>query len=554
MKTDVKTRLLIILISVSLIPMTILFLYAQTSFSKHYGESILQNNELVKESNVKSLVEFLYRVEYVSNFAYNESIQDILIVDELYANEKVRELKSRFTIELDLLEIKNDIRQISFYVDDSEKYDFTIKESKLIDVDLEDYQHIDLTDNYKYQDIIDLDEEYFLYLREIRNTKDGKYLGKLGIVFYKDAINDIVKEYLDSKQGLIFIKNRQGEIIFTNTDKSIEEIDLNEDYIIDEYSFDENGVYVTFYDNKKVIYEENRKLITTIILLIVLSLLLIITMSNYLTNIFIKPIKKISAAVNKVSQGDYSTRVTIETHDELKELGDNLNLMTEKIDILINEVYSKELHEKQARIAALTAQINPHFLYNTLDMVKSMAELEGVDEIGEIVKALSGMFRYATRTDDLLVPITDEIENVKNYIKIIDARFGQEIKFSFDLDESILDFSIIKLCLQPLVENAVTHGLRGKDGEKRIIIQVEKKEDLVLRIIDNGLGMNQERLKEVNNGLTMNQSTNYESIGLSNINRRLNLYYGQENSISITSEIGVGTTVSINIKDKEVEK
>lgn len=254
--------------------------------------------------------------------------------------------------------------------------------------------------------------------------------------------------------------------------------------------------------------------------------------------------------LSRVRQGDFKVRVPVETGDELGDMGKAFNDMTEEIDRLVNQVYTIQLKEKETAIAALQAQINPHFLYNTLDMIKSMAELYGAYEVGEVIVALSGVFRYATRTESFIVTVCEELDNLQNYMKIVNARFGGKIRYTVEVPQPLMKERIVKVCLQPLVENAIAHGL-GRGGKGRAIgIRLKKEEGMIVaEVKDDGVGISGQRLGELVRQLAL-PARGYEgpgagSVGIKNIHDRIRLYYGSGYGVSISSAEGEGTTVTV---------
>ena len=206
--------------------------------------------------------------------------------------------------------------------------------------------------------------------------------------------------------------------------------------------------------------------------------------------------------------------------------------------------------KKDAEIRALEAQINPHFLYNTLDMIKSMADIYEAYEVGDVIVALSGVFRYATHTSNLIVTVQDELANLQNYMKIINARYGGNIVCTVDVPEELLTEQMIKVCLQPLVENCISHGVgRGRKG-KEIRVSVKRVDgDILVLVSDDGVGIPAGRLKEIRESLELpagaNTGSDMGGVGLKNIHDRIQLYYGDEGGLAIESEEGVGTTVTV---------
>ncbi len=171
---------------------------------------------------------------------------------------------------------------------------------------------------------------------------------------------------------------------------------------------------------------------------IFITVLIILAASLLFSETIVRPVTRLHKNLVRVKEGDYTVRVHVETRDEVGDLCDAFNGMAEEIDRLVNRVYSVELKEKEAAIKALQAQINPHFLYNTLDMIKSMAELYGALQVSEMIMALSKLFRYATHTDGVLVTIREELENLSSYMTIVNARFGGRIAFAARVPEELL--------------------------------------------------------------------------------------------------------------------
>ena len=285
--------------------------------------------------------------------------------------------------------------------------------------------------------------------------------------------------------------------------------------------------------------------------MIFVTVLIILAASFLFSETIVRPVTRLHRNLVRVKEGDYTVRVQVETRDEVGDLCEAFNGMAEEIDRLVNQVYSVELKEKEAAIKALQAQINPHFLYNTLDMIKSMAELNGALQVSEMIMALSKLFRYATHTDGVLVTIREELENLSSYMTIVNARFGGRIEFAARVPEELLTESIVKVCLQPLVENAISHGLgRGRAGG-RIAVTVEKENGIItVTVEDNGGGILPDRLEEIRNRLERKEHVEEESgrghVGLKNIHDRIRLYYGETYGIVIDSFPERGTVVTLS--------
>lgn len=288
-----------------------------------------------------------------------------------------------------------------------------------------------------------------------------------------------------------------------------------------------------------------------IIICIVASVILSITFAATIT----KPIQKLQKTMEEASRGYLDLAIPVESTDEIGKLTANFNQMLIKIKTLIDDNYTAKLREAnaelkhhQAELRALQAQINPHFLFNTLGTISSLAELEGVESISRMAEALADFFRYSIHTDEVMVTLRDELAQVERYFSIQKLRFGDRIELTVDIPDELMDQPIIKLTLQPIVENACVHGLELY-GNGRIQINSRIYQDhLAIMISDNGSGISREDLLRIQGLLDHPESDTGESrigIGLRNVHSRLKLYYGEEYGIQIQSKEGEGTNVIV---------
>ena len=205
---------------------------------------------------------------------------------------------------------------------------------------------------------------------------------------------------------------------------------------------------------------------------------------------------------------------------------------------------------------ALQSQINPHFLYNTLQIIDIIAEQEGIDVICSVCRSLSRMFRYSINRGKEIIPLSSEIEHVKDYIYIQKLRFKDRIEVIFDIDEDIMKNKMIKLMLQPLVENAMIHGVESKKGTCIITISAKKADgNTILTVEDTGVGMDEQQLQSLRDSINDEivhaeiDSTERKSIGLKNVNARIRLYFGENYGLSIDSKLNLGTKVTLTIPE-----
>ncbi|MDR0519633.1 MAG: histidine kinase [Clostridiales Family XIII bacterium] len=268
------------------------------------------------------------------------------------------------------------------------------------------------------------------------------------------------------------------------------------------------------------------------------------------------PIKKIERALEVVSDADdiADFEIDIPEDHELYLLSSYLNKMIDRMKDFANREYTATLLAKQAEINALQMQINPHFLYNTLDSIRGLAIKEGVTDIANMTKALSRLFRYSISNKNDFSTLREEINNAESYMTIQQLRFANKFVFITDIDVNedpdIFDYCLPKLTIQPIIENSVFYGLETKLGKGKIILHAYiTQKRLIISIEDNGLGMEQQRLDDINGKLSRSLPSAADnavsSIGLVNVNERIHLYFGQEYGIHVMSTQNVGTIVEI---------
>lgn len=217
-----------------------------------------------------------------------------------------------------------------------------------------------------------------------------------------------------------------------------------------------------------------------------------------------------------------------------------------QIERLNRITVEKEKERAFTQLRALQAQINPHFLYNTLEDIRSIALEYGVISIGEMTKALAKTFRYSISKENI-VTVREEIDHIKSYAQIQNFRYGDRLSILYYIDETVMDCRMIKFILQPIIENAVSHGVEPKKGSGVVtVIGALKEGEIVFRIIDNGIGMAPEQLDKINADLADKRETSH-GIGLSNVDMRLKLYYGEPYGIRVESRQGEGTQVTVRL-------
>ncbi|RUS44308.1 sensor histidine kinase [Cohnella sp. AR92] len=284
--------------------------------------------------------------------------------------------------------------------------------------------------------------------------------------------------------------------------------------------------------------------------LIVVSALIASLISRTISS----PLKRMIREMKKVESGDFDSMLKLTSYREINQLAASFNRMVLRISELIERVKESSVSEKNAELHALQTQVNPHFLYNTLDMIYWMLDEKGDERLGEVVLALSRMFRYSSHWDDgMEVTLREELEQIDNYLTIIKTRLGGRLTVAIEIDERWKEFKLPKMTLQPIIENAVKHGLEpleplNRPGELRVYAE-ESARQWRLIVKDNGVGMTEADLQRLINAVQRRQDDGESvgGIGVTNLQRRLQHMYGEAYGIRVESSEGEGTTVILEL-------
>jgi two-component system, sensor histidine kinase YesM len=293
------------------------------------------------------------------------------------------------------------------------------------------------------------------------------------------------------------------------------------------------------------------------------ALVLILSLLTFLlTSFLFKKMYQLIDSMKKVEKGDFSVEVDINSHGEIGQLATHFRNMLYKINGLIADAVNKQAATKEAELKALKTQIDSHFLYNTLENIKMMAEIEGKYQISDAVTSLGEMMRYNLKWKNDLVAFNEEIAHIRNYIDIMNIRLDGLLTLKLDIPPELLEQEVLKMSLQPIVENAVKHGIRPNIFSDPGVIEVKASviEDCnCIEISDNGIGMLVEQTEELNKKINSDSDVDEakmesgNGIGLRNVNERIKLRYGNEYGMSITSVEKKGTTVMIKLPNKNIK-
>ena len=408
----------------------------------------------------------------------------------------------------------------------------------------------------------DFDYEIYLLIvgnKSVDESKTGEMLAKAnGIV---DGLEDItesknnqkrldnIKKYLTNLDT--YTKRIKRNIEEGNLYQQNLEIWENDVQIVTTLVRDEISQY-TYYEVRAMqqTREDYQRFFKNMIRFCVISFIIILGvdlfLSYYIPRSITKPFRELNEVTKQVAQGNLSVRSNVQTGEEAAMLSDSMNIMIDKINELLEQVKTEQIRLRKAEFELLQAQINPHFLYNTLDAIIWLAEAGEQKRVVSMVRNLSDFFRTSLNRGKDKNSIKEELLHVRSYLEIQKVRYQDILSYEIDVPEELNRYSIPKITIQPLVENALYHGIKNKRGMGHILIQGIMKEDCYEIIVkDDGIGISRDRLIQVQNGIKNKVLTGKDFFGLYNVNERIRLNFGEGYGIQINSIAGEETTVKI---------
>ncbi|MBM7570079.1 cache domain-containing sensor histidine kinase [Aquibacillus albus] len=391
---------------------------------------------------------------------------------------------------------------------------------------------------------IDIDIAFFDKLLELKGVEYLKDYMKIIILTNDSVIYSNTKELIGKNINLPPLSNLHDE------KSEFGELKWNgANYLLATDQSDyTNWTTLTLIEDEFIKFER-KQIILFIVVSGIITIIIIAAISYLLSYNIAKPFSKMMKKMKRVEKGDLAERMDLSGNTEMDVIARVYNSMLDSIHKLITEVYEASIAEKNAKISALQSQINPHFLYNTLNVMKSISRVKGVEQVAEISESLAELFKYSMRNLDQPVTLQEEMKHIENYIRIQKHRFRDRFILTQHINEDVKNTLIPKLLIQPIVENAVNHGfINKKSGGIIEIIAFNESNSLVIIVADNGQGMDNNKLSNVLSKVNKFGVQSKESgIGLNNIAQRIRLMYGAEYRIAIESEVGIGTTVILNL-------
>lgn len=540
--------------------------------SSEYTHTIIQQ----MNQNIDSYIDYMENIAYL--ISSNEDVQDYLFDEKIDNEGRYRILNQLQTI----LDSRSDIRNVGIIskngrmlINDGSKsvnQDLDLNTQEWYATALEKPNGPILTSSH-VQHIISGERPWVITLS--RGIRDRSGSGEKEGVFFIDlnysAISELCDQSTVGTKGYAFILDAKGNIVYHPQQQQLYNelqtenisliMDTDEDTVLTGtgndgklYSIsrsEKTGWTVVDCTNVKELLSKSRQAQSVYVLTAIILVIVALLFSRFMARSITLPIKKLRDSMKKVQEGDFSVSdVVVDSKNEIGSLTKSFDVMTHRIHELMEQNVHEQEEKRKSELKALQSQINPHFLYNTLDSIIWMAEGKKNEEVVLMTASLARLLRQSISNEDEVVPIANEVEYARGYLTIQKMRYKDKLEFQIEVDSSILYIPLIKLVLQPIIENAIYHGLKYKESKGLLIVKGFMKDgNAVLQVIDDGVGMDEETLAHIYDKHKVNYHSN--GVGVYNVQKRLKLYYGEDYGITYTSELGKGTTATITIPGRQ---
>jgi two-component system sensor histidine kinase YesM len=410
----------------------------------------------------------------------------------------------------------------------------------------------------------------------IKDRWRGTNIGMASLAIKPSAFRNILTNDEEAVDGKVFIIDDSGTVIYSENEIEWGEplgdrkltASLHDSYRGKshfDYKAEDGRKYLISFTRVKgsewiivkqtpydYLMRNTKKILTFTIVIAIFFMLLSAYVATLVFNSIFSGIYKLMRSMRSLEKGDFQLSVTQPSgKDEIQRLTTTYDRMVDRLNDVINELYRAQVVKQAMQIKALKAQINPHFLYNTLETISSLAKIHGVREISKMTSSLSHIFRYSITGEENTVPLRDEIRSVEHYLRIIQVRYGDRISSQIDVPEALQSCNVLKLILQPIVENAIQHGIERKLSSGVVKIVVSRERDkLRITVEDDGAGMDHHKLAELEellSNVSESQRSSGLGIGLLNVKERLYLVYQDKASVHLSSTLGQGTTITLTL-------
>lgn len=544
MKKSLHTKLLVSMLIATLIPFIISNFITYTSSSKVIRENLIKSNSLLMDSGMKNLKYYLQDLDRMSvSWIYNEQLMNVLRSDSFNFQQKHNleyELKN-------LLYANPDFLRVQYTIAASSETYFAEKKGFLKMKQNTEQLSTKMQNTFRIFEIKKFRGNPVLTLhRKIVDIPGNRVLGYLSIYVSTKELELVLQRLHKNEEKLSFML---GNNYFPN--KLTESNNKNGILIFEKENYEDIPVSLVKFIPFSSITEEVKKPLRQIFTIQMITVLLMALFIYFVSVSIIKPIKRLIKNIGAIEKGDFSDdKIGSKREDELGLLESRFGEMVRRLNQLINKEYRHQIEITTAQLKMLQAQINPHFLYNTLQSIGTIALKNKVPEIYERLLSLSSIFRYSMDMKSGLVPLKDEVKHTKEYLYLQQGRFKEKLQYDIDCTKGSYQVEVPKMILQPLVENSIVHGVEKGNHVGVVRIQGYLDDDyLILKISDNGAGFTPKGIHEIRNKYKDKQYLNSSDggIGLLNVLFRIYFNYGDQFDWFIESEPFKTTTITLKI-------
>ena len=555
----VRNKLILIYCVIGIIPMLVVVMVSSSLLSDILRQREEQNLTTYMKQAAYSVDSELVTYNNLSNYiTFNDVMAKVLITDYDNPYDLYEQITSVIKPQLDTVIYFGDaVKRATFYVNiEGKKFDELIVPLsevsgeywyKRVCKDVEPHWYVDKEDNIAFC---------------VRRSAVLKKNGVLGL-FYVSVDYEKLFEGLTYNMGTnygMFVVDSDNNVVYETCNfenkykkyhleyEEFENLNNKSEYKIFSEQLQQTDWKLYLYKPDVSIVSDTRPITFLATVVIVVGVVTLVLGMIWVGKFITRRLSYLRDGMVATEAGDFSLRLEEAYNDEIGELIRGYNTLLGKIQTLITEVYESEITQKKYEMKALQNQINPHFLYNTLSLINWKAIENGNKDISEITLALSHFYRTSLNKGKNVLPIADEIKNVKSYIAVQLFMHDYEFDVEYDIDEEIMQYESLNLILQPIVENAIEHGIEVMEEDKRGLIIIKGRiegNDILISVTDNGVGMDEEKAASI---ITQHS----KGYGMRNVNERIHLFYGENYGLSVYSEINKGTTITARIPVKRV--
>jgi len=580
---SIYLKLILLSVILCIIPMVIVGIIIYQMYADSLMEILLQNTERTVYRTADDMADLMTDMDNSAKRLYRYQISEYDYFYQLLQNEEITESKRSLLVEDVLYGVvygNSDIRQSWFVASDGRYYGSRRIGNERMDGEklhsfCRKYYRADSrqiyfipahTDSYFF----DSADQVVTFARNIMNTSSvnssaKKILGTVYIDIDADVVEEIMAPLKNVEGSSPYLLDDQGNLLYGKETLWQKDQDIvkplllkvpegavrslksgNNYYML--YQM-ETGGFIAERITDDFFMGRVRGVMVSTVAVILFGIILMLLLYWIYTRTISRPIREMQKMMGEIEQGNLEYRVNTKRNDEIGIIMRGLNKMTENLQSYIQRVYISDIRQKEAEMDVLKTQIRPHYLYNTLDVIRMSAIIHDDKDTAEMLHGLSHQFHYLLGSGKAKVQLRDELTNIRNYFEIIRVRYKNRISLEIDVPSELQNIYMPKVILQPIVENAVKYGLEPKKGGGFLEISAKKTgPDLEITVMDNGVGMTRERLSEVRELLEADWDSEKDektdgSVGLRNVNNRIRLACGIQYGITVDSQLGMGTIV-----------